>query len=339
MLETLFPKSHHRYAALPLLGSLVDDFAVWLLQCDYRSDTIRVMLRPIDQVDRWLRHSGLHDLTELDAPSLEACWRHFYRRTAAPGRTLGGLIHALARYMEAAGLLRPPPPQPLTPSQRLLVTYTAYLLHVRGFAQGTIQEHARTAGAFLCHLDYDAIPAGLARLSASGVESFVRDPAARLGRGSQQHLVAHLRSVLRFLAATGQCPSGLDATIDTPRLYRREQLPRALPWDTVQALLQSIDHTTPIGLRDYTILVLIAAYGLRVSEVAALTLDDLHWRDGWLHVPRCKTRSPLHLPLTEPVGAALVHYLHTARPNTVPGRAPFKFQLTVPRKPLVVVGC
>ena len=101
--------------------------------------------------------------------------------------------------------------------------------------------------------------------------------------------------------------------MDTPRLYRLEQLPRALPWETVQALLASIDQRTPIGSRDYTMLLLIATYGLRVSEVAALTLDDLHWRDGWLRVPRCKTRSPLHLPLTDRIGTALVA-VFAARP-------------------------
>ncbi len=301
MLEMIFPKTHHRYAALPLLGSLVDDFAVWLSQCDYRPETIRIMLGPIGQVDQWLRSHGSHDLLELDASVLEACWRHFYRRNAAQGRTLGGLIRALARYMEAEGLLQPAHPPPLTPSQRLLATYTDYLLHVRGLTQDTIAEHTRNTLGFRGHLDYDATPAGLGSLSASRVESFVRLRAGRLGRGSQQHLVAHLRSFLRFLATTGQCPSGLDTTIDTPRLYRLEQLPRALPWETVQALLQSIDRRTPIGLRDYTMLVLIATYGLRISEVAALTLDHVHWREGWLQVPRCKTRDVLHLPLTDRV--------------------------------------
>jgi site-specific recombinase XerD len=135
--------------------------------------------------------------------------------------------------------------------------------------------------------------------------------------------VAHLRSFLRFLATKGQCPSGLDATIDTPRLYRLEQLPRALPWETVQALLQSIDRHTAIGLRDYTMLVLIATYGLRISEVAALTLDHVHWREGWLQVPRCKTRDVLHLPLTDRVGEILVQYLQHARPAHVPCRALF----------------
>jgi integrase/recombinase XerD len=323
MLEMICPKTHHRYAALPLLGSLVDDFAVWLSQCDYRPDTIRVMLGPIGQVDQWLRRSGLHEITGLDAPILEACWRQFYRRNSAQGRTLGGLIRALARYMEAQGLLRPTPPPPLTPSQQLLATYTDYLLHVRGLTPGTIEEHSRNTVAFLGHLDYDATPTGLGSLSASRIESFVRLRAGRLGRGSQQHLVAHLRSFLRFLATTGQCPSGLDATIDTPRLYRLEQLPRALPWETVQALLQSIDRHTTIGLRDYTMLVLIATYGLRISEIAALTLDHVHWREGWLQVPRCKARDVLHLPLTDRVGEILVQYVRHARPAHVPCRALF----------------
>ena len=103
MLDMIFPKTHHRYAALPLLGSLVDALRGRLSQCDYRPETIRVMLGPIGQVDQWLRRYSLHDMTGLDAPALEACWRHFYRRNAAQGRTLGGLIRALARYMEAEG--------------------------------------------------------------------------------------------------------------------------------------------------------------------------------------------------------------------------------------------
>jgi len=319
MLETMFPKTHRRYAALPLLGSRVDDFARWLSRHDYRPQTIRVMLVPIGRIDRWLRRRGVQDVAELPASVLEACWRRFYRDNS----TLGGLIRALARYLEAEGILPPAPPPPLTPSAQLRAAYTAYLLHGRGLAPSTIQEHQRSASQFLAHLAYDVQPTRLRDLTPSEVEAFVHLSATRLGRGTQQHLVAHLRSVLRFWAANGQCPAGLDTTIDTPRLYRLEQLPHALPWDTVQALLQSIDRHTPVGLRDYTMLFLIATYGLRVSEVAALTLDDLHWREGWLQVPRCKTRSVLHLPLTDPVGAALVQYLREARPADVPCRALF----------------
>ncbi len=319
MLAAMCPRTHHRYTALPILGSRVDDFVQWLAQCDYRPASIRVMLCPLVQVEQWLQSHGIQDMTELDTAVLEACWRHGSRRSTV----LGGLIHALARYLETTGVLRPLPPPPPTPSQRLLSTYTEQLAHLRGLAAHTIQMHRQSVAELLDDLEYDRHPACLEGLQASQIEAFVRRRAAGLGRGSQQHLVAHLRSFLRFLATTGQCPSGLDGTIDTPRLYRLEQLPRALPWETVQALLQSIDRHTAIGLRDYTMLVLIATYGLRISEVAALTLDHVHWREGWLQVPRCKARDVLHLPLTDRVGEILVQYLRQARLAEVPCRALF----------------
>jgi integrase/recombinase XerD len=319
MLAAMCPRTHHRYTALPILGARVDDFVQWLARCDYRPASIRVMVCPLVQVEQWLQRHGIQDITELDTAVLEACWRHGSRRSAV----LGGLIHALTRYLETTGVLRPLPPSPPTPSQRLLCTYTEQLAHLRGLAAHTIQMHRRSVAELLDDLEYDRRPACLEGLQASQIEAFVRRRAVGLGRGSQQHLVAHLRSFLRFLATRDQCPAGLDTTIDTPRLYRLEQLPRALPWETVQALLASIDQRTPLGVRDYTMLLLIATYGLRVSEVAALTLDDLHWRDGWMRVPRCKTRSPLHLPLTDRVGTALVQYLQTARPAPVSCRTLF----------------
>jgi integrase len=55
----------------------------------------------------------------------------------------------------------------------------------------------------------------------------------------------------------------LDRQIDTPRVYRQEHLPRSPPWPTVRRLLQSIDRRTGPGLRDYTMLFLVATYGLR----------------------------------------------------------------------------
>jgi site-specific recombinase XerD len=319
MIEALFPKTHDRYTSLPLLGSLVDDFALWLSKNDYRLEAIRVMLRPLGQADQWLQSHGIHALPELDALLLEACWSQFHRRNSH----LSGVIRALARYLASEGRLCPPPPQPPTPSQRLLAAYRDHLDHVRRLAPRTIEEHLRSAGGFLNHLDYDTQPTCLADLQARQVETFVCRSATRLSRGAQQHLVAHLRSLLRFLVTQGQCPSGLDTTIDTPRLYHLEQLPRALPWDRVEALLQAIDRHTPTGLRDYTMLLLIAAYGLRVSEIVALTLDDIHWRQGWLQVPRGKTQNSLHLPLTDKVAEALIHYLRQARPHPVPYRALF----------------
>jgi len=92
------------------------------------------------------------------------------------------------------------------------------------------------------------------------------------------------------------------------------ELPRALRWDTVRALLRSIDRTTPVGRRDYAMLVLIATYGLRTSEIVALTLDDFTWCRGELHVPRRKVDGALVLPLTDDAGNAVLDYVQHGRP-------------------------
>jgi integrase len=110
-------------------------------------------------------------------------------------------------------------------------------------------------------------------------------------------------------------PAGLDSQIDTPRLYRLEQLPRALPWETVSALLRSIDRTSAMGLRDYAMFLLIATYGLRISEVVAITVDDIHWRQSRLRIQQSKTSSPLELPLTAEVSTALVKHLKRTPPS------------------------
>jgi integrase/recombinase XerD len=82
----------------------------------------------------------------------------------------------------------------------------------------------------------------------------------------------------------------------------------------VQALLRAVDRTTPVGLRDYTLLFLIATYGLRAGEVVALTLDAIDWRQGLFRVPQRKTGGSLLLPLTDAAGTVLLRYLRKGRP-------------------------
>jgi integrase/recombinase XerD len=113
----------------------------------------------------------------------------------------------------------------------------------------------------------------------------------------------------------GRTARGLNRHIDTPRLYRLEQLPRTLPWETVKEILQSIDRVSAMGLRDYAMFLLIATYGLRASEVVALTLDDIRWRCGSLRIHQRKTSSPLELPLTNEVSSAIVKHLKRTPPQ------------------------
>jgi integrase len=77
-----------------------------------------------------------------------------------------------------------------------------------------------------------------------------------------------------------------------------------------------VDRRTPTGKRDYAILLLLVTYGLRAREVAALTLDDVEWRNNRLQIPERKAGHSTAYPLSIVVGEAIVDYLRHGRPQT-----------------------
>lgn len=308
MLTDLFPRMHRRYSSLPLLGPLLGDFAAWIVALGYSRLAVRRHLRAARRLDQRWRRRGRRSLRDVRREDLRVC---------APGHSqddadLAAGARQLKGYLEARGLL---PRQAISTPPPEVADYQAYLTELRGLAPSTIVQHVGTASQLLQHLAGTTPPIRLTELTPTAIDGFVEAMSARLTRASLQHTVAQLRSFLRWLGAQRRVPSGLDTQIDTPRVYRQEQLPRALAWDTVLALLRSIDRTTPLGRRDYAMLLLMATYGLRTSEVVALTLDDIVWRRSELHISRRKVEGALLLPLTDSVGAALLDYLQFGRPS------------------------
>ena len=95
-------------------------------------------------------------------------------------------------------------------------------------------------------------------------------------------------------------------------------------------LLEGVDRSSPIGRRDYAVLLLSARYGLRPSDLRQLHLDAVDWREHVLSITQAKTGRVLTLPLLPDVADALIAYLRTARPATssryvfVRHKAPFE---------------
>lgn len=311
MLTSLFPHTHGRYTSLPLLGGVLQDLCAWLEARGYPPNAIGRRIEAAPFLDEWLRHRQIESLAGCTAAQVRACLPRQKRWTPQIAYALG---RSLLAYLDERGELASPPQ---TPSERLIHAYRAHLERVRGLATSSVRRHARLAGDFLRFLRHDDDEHRLPQVQVAEVEAFVANVSARVGRITLQKVVAILRSFLRFLAICGETPTGLDRHLDSPRYHRGERLVRALPWNDVQALLDAIDRSTVKGCRDYAMLLLIATYGLRVSEVASLGLDDIEWRALVIRVPRPKIGAPLAVPLTDEVATALVAYLrHRSRQTT-----------------------
>ena len=310
MLRSLLPKAHHKFSSLPLLGPIIDGFDDWLAASGYTPGSREFAIRMLPHVDADLRRRRARHVASLTPAMLHACWRALIKTFP----TNAGTVRSLARYLATAGIIGSDGTGTAERSASAVLSeeYASHLRDVRGFAPSTVGHHRYATQCFLNHLKAKKVPLGSIR--PKDVEAYIKQAGKRLCRASLQHDIAALRGFLRFLATDGRAPIGLDRRIDTPRLYRLEQLPRALPWDTVMLLLRSIDTASAMGLRDYTMFLLIATYGLRASEVVSLTLDDIRWRQGILRIHQRKTSSPLELPLTNEVMAVMVKHLKRTPP-------------------------
>jgi len=308
MIESLFPLAHARYTALPVLGGSLEGLCVWLHARGYPRDAIGRRMGAAAFLARALRRRGVQSFRELTASAL----RSFAPPPCASGTSAkGALVRSLTQYLQERGELAP---TPTTPTERRIDDYRRYLEHVRGLCPGTITMHAATVTGFLHFLDHDSAPETLHELRVADIEAFIAKMGQRVGRSRLGHVTGALRTYVRFLAASGEGPPGLDAHVESPRVWRGERLPRALPWETVRTFLRAIDRSTPKGRRDFALFLLVATYGLRSSEVRALELDDVAWRARQIRIPRPKVGTPLLLPLTDEVAAALVDYLRRGRP-------------------------
>lgn len=309
MLQTLFPRAHRRFLALPLLGAIAEGFDDSLVASGYTEDSRRDAMRILKRADAVLRRHGPARLADLPHSAFDHCWREL-KKTRPCG---AGTIRSVERYLTSTGVLSVGPQAPLDyQATALSVEYAAHLREVHGFAESTASYHEYAAGCFLRHLNESRIPLG--SLRSKDIDEYVSLAGKRLSRASLQHEVAVVRGLLRYCANDGKAPAGLDRQIDSPRLYQLEKLPRALAWETVKEILSSIDTKSAMGRRDYAILLMVATYGLRASEVVAITLDDLRWRQGSLRIHQRKTSSPLELPLTNEVADAVVKHLKRTPP-------------------------
>ena len=146
--------------------------------------------------------------------------------------------------------------------------------------------------------------------------------AERLDTGARPRSVARFLSSLRrfhrYLLREGQVREDATALVASPQLGR--PLPGTLTEREVEALLAAPDTKTDLGLRDRTMLELLYATGLRVSELVGLQTDQLRLAQGVLQV-RGKGGKERLVPFGEPAADWLQRYLREARPRLLRGTA------------------
>jgi integrase len=212
--------------------------------------------------------------------------------------------------------------------------FTSHLQQVCGLAAKTRAGRRWWAGQFLADR-FGHGPITVDRLTARDIADYLEGHGTRYTPGTAGVRRGALRSYLRFRAARcGDRVEALLAAIPTFASWRLASLPTHLTPDETARFLEAFDRRDATGQRGYAMARCLVDLGLRVSEVAALQLHDVHWQDGTVRIGAGKSRRADVLPLPVLTGRALVAYLRQARPPStsravfVRDRAPLDVPIT-----------
>jgi len=202
------------------------------------------------------------------------------------------------------------------PFGAILHGYDEHLSNVRGLVPASRSQYALYARRFLSWLQEHRSGKPLERVNGADVLEFVTEFAWRYKSGAwRNNLCSLTRVFLRYLKSEGIIASELDRAVPKLPRWRLSSIPRHLPWPQVSQLIESVDTSRPVGLRDKAVLLLIATVGLRNQEVRSLQLRDIGWRSAVIRLRETKTRRERVVPLPGAVGAAIADYLLHGRPH------------------------
>ncbi len=142
--------------------------------------------------------------------------------------------------------------------------------------------------------------------------------AAGTARGSVARKVSTIHGFYRRLVEDGVLTRDPLHGVRPPKQGRR--LPKVLPEDEVQGLLETPQGDRPAALRDRAILELLYATGVRVSELVGLNVSDVDLDNGLLRVTGKGHKQRVVL-FGVPAARALATYLRHGRPALAGKRA------------------
>lgn len=153
---------------------------------------------------------------------------------------------------------------------------------------------------------------------------------------SMNWVCCSLKMLMRYLVEKKIFPYELDLKFLTPKNPGRRFLP-CYSEDEVKQILESVDRDTPVGKRNYAILLLGISTGLRARDIEMLKLTNIDWKKQEISIVQSKTQQGILLPVSGQCCNALADYILHGRPESqseyvfLRSRAPFtQFLGTVP---------
>jgi site-specific recombinase XerD len=291
-------------------------YAERLLSLGYSACAWRIHYSAAEHFVAWLRVSRIQ-WRDVDDAIIERFVRHdchcsLWRKSAklqdssAKKRRRGA--HRFLAFLKEQGAIPAASTVAAPIEDPWLGAFRVWLKQHCGTTDETIDRYLYEVARWLPVLGPDP-----AAYEAVAIRNVVLNQAPSRSRSSVRLTATVLRSYLVFLAARNECRPELYHAVPSVARQRLASLPRYASAATIERIIASCETTTPVGLRDRAIILLLARLGLRAGDIRQLRIADIDWANALLYV-RGKGRRATSLPLPQDAGDAVLAYIERGRP-------------------------
>jgi integrase len=128
--------------------------------------------------------------------------------------------------------------------------------------------------------------------------------------------ISSIRGFLKYLYEHKFIFHDLSKKLPKFKKVNQPNLPSVYSKEEIEKLILSVDRSSPIGKRNYAIILIAARLGLRASDISNLKFENIFWEKSTIELNQVKTGKKLILPLMPDIGNAIVEYLKFGRPNS-----------------------
>lgn len=161
----------------------------------------------------------------------------------------------------------------------LIREYISYVRVEKGLAKNSLDAYERDLRKLEAWVDKNELD--LLRITRQDLREWLIDlSGGRISESSKLRLISSVRGFYKFLMTDGHLDKSPAEDIDTP--LKSFYLPRFLNQSEMESLLAAPDISTETGIRDRSMIELMYACGLRVSEVVNLQIRDIDIDSGIL---------------------------------------------------------
>ena len=252
----------------------INPYLTQLKEQGYAAGSFYEQIHILKVCDRWLKRTG-RDVHDLDESVARECLLRVIK--GGYGKNAGSsTLRRLLAMLRRIGVTPEAKAACPSPSEQLVRAYERFLLEERNLASQTVVHRRLTASRFLSE-KFGGGALNLSKLHAPDVTTFVQRHARDHGPSHARHLVTGMRLFLRYMHYKGLTDTDLSLAVPTVARWSLSTLPKHLSAAQVRRVLRHCDRSTPLGRRNYAILLLLARLGLRAGEVVRINLEDIDW--------------------------------------------------------------